>query len=424
MSRPGGSPGATRSPGDVLYFYLSYARLGPLPDDRQDARDASPLLSSPGAEEDLDPAVEKFFADLVQEVGLTTGGGPQSTGFYDRHFAFSSPDDPFRILAEALGRTQVFLPLYSPHYVATSWTRREQDAFRERMERQGQDAEARVLPVLWTPVPPWTVGPEDRRALDRARGLAEDVREYVKNGLRVVCLQNRFHAAYREVLERVAKEIVRIAGNPSVPPATVDLAAVSGQTSEDPSFIVTVVTAHPWSSAGPEPAWHPYRGRQTLPVADLVVRTAERHGLAPRIVGFAHIHDYSGQNPALALVDPRVLQQPGGETRLRRAFQDLPLWVRPVVVGDGAEGPLHDLADRVQAILAAAVPPSAETTHRPVERVDGPQDLDARLPRALAMARSTYLKYGTYTTAPPTPRSTRTAGVDGALSERDPDDGC
>jgi hypothetical protein len=422
MSRQGVPPGVAGPQGDVLYFYLSYARLGPLPDEGRDLlEDDSPGLSPPGFDEDLDPAVDKFFKDLTDTIGMRPGD-LRPRNFYDRNSP--SAADPVQAAAEALGQTQVFVPLYSPHYLETTWTRREQEAFRARMEGLGRTPMDRTLPVLWTPVPHWIGGPHDREALQRARGLADDVSAYAQDGLRVICLQDRFRAAYEVLLHRIAAEILALAEGAPVAPSTVDLAGMSPQPNEDPSFIVTVFRGSPTHPAshvvGQTPAWHPYRGKQVLPVADLVARTAERLGLAPRPVDFDSLQDFVHQNPVLILVDPRVLERGGGETELHRAFEALPVWARPMVIGDSPRGESHALAVRTQDVLSAAVPASAEAGHRPVDRVDGPGDLEAQLPLALARARQSYLKYGMYTSSAPDGPGATQPPADGAPSERGP----
>lgn len=410
---PQGPPGVADQQSDLLYFFLSYARLGPLPSDSQfkapsgsaGGTPARVTEHGPGTEVDIE--VQKFFEELDAEIVRRTRHGAPA-GFYDRHIRFDA--DPRAALSDALSRAQVFVPLYSPSYLSTSWTRREQNAFRIRMTRQHQDPDARMLPVLWTPVPAWTVDADDQRPLEQARALTPDVPEYPANGLRALCLLPIYDGAYHRVLDQVAARIIQLAEIAPVPPtAALNLDHVSDTPSDDPSFIVTMLTGRPESA---QSSWHPYSDRQALSMADYAVRTAERFGLAPLVVEFARLPEYSVHNPALAVVDPRILQQPDGEDRLRKAFRDLPIWVRPLVVGDSKDATVEALAARAQEVLSASIPALSGLPARSVERVDGPEDLEAKLPFALAKTRQAYLRYGTYNFPPSSAPRPRLSGSD------------
>lgn len=391
-------PPATPDPpqGDLLYFFLSYARLGPLPNDPQFrnpaggvGRGGSWARHPPGDE--VDPEVQKFFEELDAEIVGRVQHCPP-VGFYDRHIRFDA--DPRKALSAALSQAQVFVPLYSPSYLSTSWTRREQNAFRIRMRRQDQDPDFKTLPVLWTPVPPWTVDAGDRQPLERAAALMPDVLEYSENGLRALCLLPIYAAAYRRVLVRIATQIINmVKTDPVSPDAALDLDLVPDAPADDPSFIITVLTCE--AEPAPQSNWHPYIGRQELPVAEYALRTAERFGLAPLFVAFERLPGYVN-NPALAVVDPRILRQPDGEYLLRQAFRDLPIWVRPLVVGDSGDPRIDNLTARAQQVLSGSVPVGCDFGTRAVERVDGPRDLEAKLSFALAKARQAYLRNGTY----------------------------
>jgi hypothetical protein len=395
MSPPretGGGPGWR---GDALYFFLSYARLAPLPRESYSGESGEAFRTD---EVDSDPEIDKLFSDLDAEVRKRVGGQKRiKYGFYDRQISFN--EDPRRSLAEALGRAQVFIPLYSPSYLTTSWTRRELNAFRARMDGQGQEPEAHILPVLWTPVPAWTASNADQRALDRARSLYSEVSEYCENGLRALCLVRTFADAYTSVVGHLADRVVALTHDAMVSPGpAVDLDSLPHAQVDDPSFIVTALTST-MPRENEATSWHPYTGRQELPVVDHVVRTAERLGLSVKVVSFGQVSESSADNPALAVVDPRILQERDGEAELVRAFRDLPQWVRPLVVGNSEDPPLDTLARRAQSVLTGGVVAEG----RGVERVDGPEELEARLPSALVKARQTYLKHGPYA-VPTAPR--------------------
>lgn len=420
---PPGQPRTAAPRGDLVYFFLSYARLGPLFGDSQHqtsvtaAGSGSAKATEYGPSTEAEPEIQKFFEELDAEIVRRTRRRAPS-GFYDRQIRFDA--DPRKALSDALSRAQVFVPLYSPNYLKTSWTRREQSAFGVRMMQQRQDPDSRILPVLWTPVPPWTVHVEDQQPLERARALAPDVSEYPENGLRALCLLSIYADAYRRVLGHIATQIIRIAETTPVSPVvSVDLDQVPDASTRDPSFVITVLTGG--TKLAPESPWHPYSDRQDLPVAEYTHRIAERIGLAPSVVEFERFADESAHNPGLAVVDPRILRQPDGENRLRRAFVGLPSWVRPLVVGDSRDPTLDALTERAHEVLSESAPPSSDLRVRAVERVDGPQDLETKLPLALAKTRQAYLRYGSFNLPPSSAPRPRSTGDDEPLNGRESD---
>lgn len=424
---PSGRPATADPPGDLLYFYLSYACLGPLPSDPpRDAPRAAGTARQPapsGHRAEPNREVQKFYNDLDSAIVARTGRRPPA-GFYDRHVPFDA--DPRKTHAAALGRAQVFVALYSPDYLTMSWPQLEQIAFRDRVARQRLDPDTRILPVLWTPVPSWTVeAAEHLRLLDQAATLVREAPDYRDNGLRAMCcLQETYQPyqqPYRQVLDRIASRIIRvIETGPALPTVTLDFERIPSASTADPSLIITVLAVGPELAA--EPAWHPYTGRQELPVAAYVGREAERRGLAPRVVALERFRSESTGNPALAVVDPRILRQPDGEPRLREVFQELPIWVRPLVAGDSGDVTLDALTARAQQILSESVPADSHPPVRTVERVDGPEDFRAKLPLVLEKTRRAYLTFGTYHLPPSsTPRLRLTGGGDEPANGQDSD---
>src|SRR5690242_1120112 len=101
-----------------VYFFLSYAHPPPTSGQRGP---------------DTDPSVGVFYRDLVAEVDARARPtGPTSIGFYDQQIP--SDLDLKALLSEALGSAEVFVPLYSPSYLAMSWPMREQEVFRRRLQ--------------------------------------------------------------------------------------------------------------------------------------------------------------------------------------------------------------------------------------------------------------------------------------------------
>jgi hypothetical protein len=100
-----------------VYFFLSYAHSAP---------------TSERVWSDADPTVSVFFADLATAV--TARARPaegMEIGFFDQQIPPGA--DMKAQLCDALGRAEVFVPLYSPGYFAKSWPMREQEAFRGRL---------------------------------------------------------------------------------------------------------------------------------------------------------------------------------------------------------------------------------------------------------------------------------------------------
>ena len=135
------------------YFYLSYAHSPPLAGSRPPLAGSRLNASTP------DGWVREFFQDLSHAVDQRSSAdralGP---GFID--LQVSSGQEWKKTLVRALGEAEVFVPLYSPGYLARSWPGREWTCFERRLESAGlADPLRRFAPVLWVPLP---VGAEPR----------------------------------------------------------------------------------------------------------------------------------------------------------------------------------------------------------------------------------------------------------------------
>ncbi|MFC0532769.1 TIR-like protein FxsC [Phytohabitans kaempferiae] len=365
--------------GRGTYFFLSYAHSAPMPED-------------PRGQElrtDTDVWVEVFFKDLSGEVlrraRPSTG---MEIGFLDQQVPPGA--DWKAALADALGGAQVFVPLYSPDYFSRSWSMRERESFAERLAASGAaHTGGRILPVLWTPVPPWDETPEIGPEIGRALELGADTPEYADNGMRALCMLSLYRDPYRRLTERLADRIVELAEQspvePSLAPAldhvVVEPVAASRETGT--AFIVAVAAPtdvdHPEGRAargyGPDSTqWRPFAGRQALPVADYAVSTAERLGLQARAESYADGSGLFAQAPGVLLVDPWVVEAPGGQQALRAATKDLPEWVVPLVIAD-RDDPQYaargaQLADDVVAMLRKAGMPHAKRVTQVEEFVD------------------------------------------------------
>ncbi|MGH3935463.1 MAG: TIR domain-containing protein, partial [Pseudonocardiaceae bacterium] len=123
-----------------VYFFLSYAHSAP---------------TSERVRSDADPSVGVFFADLVAEVHARARPAEgMEIGFFDQQILPGT--DIKTQLCDALGRAEVFVPLYSPGYFAKSWPMREQLVFQGRLRAASATTPDRhIVPVLWTPLLSW-----------------------------------------------------------------------------------------------------------------------------------------------------------------------------------------------------------------------------------------------------------------------------
>lgn len=98
------------------YFYVSYAHSPDAPESQSSDR-----------------WVSTFFGDLEGEVKRSASSRSSAiSGFFDQRIP---PDSDWKeILGLALGRAQVFVPLYSAGYFHRSWPGREWACYRRRLE--------------------------------------------------------------------------------------------------------------------------------------------------------------------------------------------------------------------------------------------------------------------------------------------------
>lgn len=363
------------------YFFLSYAHSPPVGDE---------------ARTDTDAWVSVFFRDLSKHVSRRARpASGLDIGFIDQQLPLGS--DWKAVLAEALGATEVFVPLYSPGYFSKSWPMGERESFRERLIASGvADPARRVTPVLWIPFPSWEEPAEVGEALE----IGGHSTEYAENGMRALCMLTSYRDAYRTVLDRLARRIVDIAErDPLAPSRAPNLDEVANRVRTDAAFVVAVlaptVERRP---AGRDPRgyadrgrlWQPFGERQALPVADHAASTAERLGLPTRIADLTDdAPELISRYPAVLLIDPWTVADPAAAAVLRDALHTLPDWVVPVVVAD-RDDPQYaprgaSLADEVMTMLSASGVPRAELVGQVKEFVEV-------MPALVTEARRQYLK--------------------------------
>ena len=361
-----------------VYFFLSYAHSAP---------------TSERVRSDADPSVGVFFKDLTEAVkDRARPAAGMEIGFFDQQIPPGT--DLKALLSEALGAAEVFVPLYSPGYFATSWPRREQAVFRSRLRTANAVApDKHIVPILWTPFPSWEQTPTVARALSIGAGISD----YGENGMRALCMLASYRRSYQVVLSGLADEIVAVAErSPLGPSAAPDLDDVPGtKPAAEAGFLVAMLAPRHGVSRAPHavkggenPWWHRYAGRRVPLVAEYAASVAERLGLDTRFVDFVEVEELFDRTPAIVIVDPWVVAD-RGPGFLTSTFAGLPKWVVPLVL-DGQRGdPSSD-----PPVTKKAVEALGSALQVPVNRVNSMDQLDEILPTLVARARRTYLREG------------------------------
>ncbi len=359
-----------------LYFFLSYAHSGP----------SSDVETTPS-----DHGVSNFFHDLSDEVAAQAElPASTRTGFFD---GLVKPGDDWKAEVQtALGEARIFVALYSPSYFRKSTTMRERESFRRRLTAlKVTEMAAHIVPVLWTPFAPWDV---DEEIADALR-LADDVQEYVENGLRALGMLNLFRPQYEQIVKRVAARIVESATRYPLEPSLAP--QVPEQLTHDAEFIVAVIapslTNLPVGRGGAGYGvsgadWRPFGDEQARPIADYAQSVAERLGSATVIREFHHARSTLDRRPGLVLIDPWIIRTVGGPELLTQAMQGLPAWATPLLVFD-VDAPANATAgrvvDEVTELLTALDQPDIQLMDRLEEFVDF-------LPEMVTRARRRFLK--------------------------------
>jgi hypothetical protein len=374
VSPVGGRPPAPEG----SYFFLSYATSGP---GRVEA-------------DEVDPLISHFFDDLcaaIQDQVRSAAGS--LIGFFDRQLPTGG--DLKGEVSSALRSSQVLVPLYSPRYFATSWSMREQEVFRRRLETAATTSpERHLLPVIWTPFPSWDRPDEAVRAL---RSGPPDP-DYQENGLRALHKLPTYHAAYQRVVGWLADRIVTVAReNPLSPSAAPSLDDVDAPPVSGPRFSIAMLL--PGSEATWSPSdeaerrqawWRVGSGRQDLWVLDYVRARVERMGLTPELVGASGLAGAARGAPAILIVDPWVLAHQGEES-IEALVRSLPAWVCVLLLDAPPE---RSEISRERAVATAAAEVLENAGGTAPQRVGSSAQLARALPGLIARLRGVYLRHG------------------------------
>jgi FxsC-like protein len=382
-------PDRSQSGSRGTYFYLSYAHSAPLTAYRRS---------------DPDQWVRRFFHDLQDAVAFRASPRPVlAPGFYDQDIPIGA--DWKAVLTQALGRAEVFVPLYSPGYFARQAPGREWACFRQRLIKAGvDDPLSRFVPVLWVPLP------SDRHppGLPEALTMGATEPAYAENGMRALLRLTPYQASYRQVVGQLAARIVGLAEQAPVGPSVVpDLDETASAFSPDGvAAVFSVTVAAPARSSlplGPDPAcygdrgvgWRPFPREQELSLASYAVQLAEQLDFAVLVADLEAPSYVPGQRPGVILIDPWCAADHETWRALCSYLRDLPPWVLPLIVlGSTGRTDAADQARRARAVADEAGTGNSEAARRGLEGVSSLREFFALMPLLVAEAERQYLRHG------------------------------
>ncbi|GIF13868.1 TIR-like protein FxsC [Actinoplanes teichomyceticus] len=320
-----------------------------------------------------DPWVRRFFDALSDAVHARTGDG----GFHDGQLAPGA--DSKQQLTAALGQAQVFVPLYSPQYFNNSWAVAELTSFRSRLRGFAPAEAARhIVPVVWTPLPPWAARPE----VDEAFGLVGKSVEYSENGMRALCMLSVYRDAYRDLVTRFADRIAAVVHESPLAPSAAAPPVPRPPDTGEPALLVSLLAAE--GSGYDLPA-----------LAGRVLAAAERLGVPALQAPPDQVRRQAGRRPCVLLIDAGA----GPET-VRATVTGLPGWVIALVVASASAA-----TGALTGILRTAGLPRVS----PVRTV---AEFERTAPLLVTEARKQYLRHGPVVTAPGSPRPSLRRTVD------------
>jgi len=152
-----------------------------------------------------------------------------------------------------------------------------------------------------------------------------------------------------------------------------------------PEFAFIAAVLAPTRSAD----WRPF-AEQESPAVDYLANTAERLGLASATIDFTGSDEQIDRHPTVLLVDPWILDVPGGHQLFRDAVKGLPVWALPLIIADD-DAPGADQADQLARWTVAIL--SDAGSARP-ERVGNAHEFVTALAGLVREARRQYLRFG------------------------------
>ncbi|HEX2205026.1 MAG TPA: TIR-like protein FxsC [Longimicrobium sp.] len=229
-----------------------------------------PLFFLSYARNDQDAYLEKFYEELCDAVARWSGRPAKEVAFRDT-YAVDVGEQWTPELAGALQTARVLVPLYSPSFFASEYCGKEWAFFRLRQDEHlratpGAPRPPVILPVLW--MPPEALPPLPQVASEIQYAHPDFGDEYLEEGLRRL----RVRRAHQEVVEELAKRIVRAAQQHALPRAP-DAA--------DPAALPSAFAAPPKPGAPPAaPLPPPSLGKEGPRYVQCVYVAARRSELA------------------------------------------------------------------------------------------------------------------------------------------------
>lgn len=304
-----------------LYFYLSHARTD----------DAAVYF------------VQKFHKDLCAAVRAQT---PADHSDMDSGFADLVPGgEAADVVAGAVAKARVFVPLYTPSY--GDWPEHERESVRQRLVAGAANpSQRRIQPVIWQPLPAGTDLPHVSDALQ----LAPDIPEYAELGLSTMGKLSRYRAPYQEIVRRLAGRIVEALDQPPAAAAEALAASTAQPETAQRDFVIAVLAfadsqlpiqrkAATCYGAWPM-SWQPFRNSHNTPVAKYTADLAQRaFHLPTRVVDFRVEGRALEVSPGLILMDPWILANGDNSTLLISAALEMVVhpWVTLMVVLDSTD---------------------------------------------------------------------------------------
>jgi FxsC-like protein len=308
--------------------------------------------------------VRRFFDDLLTAVRRQTGLDLAPMGFCDVTLPIGS--DRMEAVQEALAAAKVFVPLYSPTYLARSESLSELESFRRKLIDAGQSPDGdHVLPILWSPLRAPAHQVQRRHAL----AVADDIDEYADNGMSALCRMDLYRAEYSEILGRLARRIDSAGRHNSVGSAAPRrLVEVTRPEPSEVPFLAAVIAP----TAGNLPAgrrnragygfgvehWRPFPADPE--VVGEVTEVVERLSMHIEVREFVPDPAMFSDRPGMLLVDPWILATESGAEIVRAAVGCLQPWASVVIILDGSDpqAPVQGrtMVDEVRGILDVAAP--------------------------------------------------------------------
>src|SRR5258708_23492382 len=163
------------------------------------------------ARHDRDPYLDRFLSELLSEVQIKSGLPAEEVGFLDRA-SIRIGDEWDSQMSGVLSTTPMCVSICSPGYLNSENCGKEYQYFLTRYERQfgaqvGKIPIARVIfPVMWY----WAYNRRFPNIISRFQYAGDEFPDvYAKEGLRFLAKLNRYQDAYRELVDRLARQLVK-----------------------------------------------------------------------------------------------------------------------------------------------------------------------------------------------------------------------